>query len=77
MLEILGILEETVIDIDESAQYGIFVQIFKRIFFVILIAFVFVVFSHMFVKKISLIILDFDIIQHFLHYNFKISSFVC
>ncbi len=51
MLEILGVLEETVIDIDESAQYGIFVQIFKRIFFVILIAYVFIVFSHRFIKK--------------------------
>jgi hypothetical protein len=51
MLEIVGVLEETVIDIDESAQYGIFAQIIKRIFFVILIAYVFVVFSHMSIKK--------------------------
>jgi hypothetical protein len=78
MFEILGVLEETVIDIDESAQYGIFAQILKRVFFVILVAYVFVVFSHIFIeKKMSLIILDFDTIQHFLHYNFKTSSFVC
>jgi len=51
MFEILGVLEETVIDIDESAQYGIFAQILKRVFFVILIAYVFVVFSHIFIKK--------------------------
>ncbi|CAF1135919.1 unnamed protein product [Rotaria sp. Silwood1] len=38
MLEILGVLEETIIDIDESAQYGVFAQILKRVFFVILIA---------------------------------------
>jgi hypothetical protein len=38
MFEILEILEETVIDIDGSAQYGVFAQILKRVFFVILIA---------------------------------------
>lgn len=47
MFEILEVLEETMIDIDKSAQFGIFVQIFQRIFFVILIAYVLiVVFSH-------------------------------
>jgi hypothetical protein len=35
--EILEILEETLIDIDESSQSGVFVGIFKRIFFIILI----------------------------------------
>jgi hypothetical protein len=38
MFEILEILEETVVDIDESAQYGVFPQILIRVFFVILIA---------------------------------------
>jgi hypothetical protein len=38
MFEILEVLEETVVDIDESAQYGVFAQIIKRVFFVILIA---------------------------------------
>jgi hypothetical protein len=37
MFEILEVLEETVIDIDESAQYGVFVQIIVRILFIILI----------------------------------------
>jgi hypothetical protein len=35
--EIFEILQETIVDIDESAQYGVFVQILARIFFVILI----------------------------------------
>jgi hypothetical protein len=38
MFEILEILEETVIDIDESTQYGVFPQILIRVFFVIVIA---------------------------------------
>ncbi len=38
MFEILEILEETVIDIDESTQYGVFPQILIRVFFVIIIA---------------------------------------
>ncbi len=38
MFEILEILEETMVDIDESAQYGVFAQILKRVFFIILIA---------------------------------------
>jgi hypothetical protein len=38
MFEILEILEETMIDIDGSAQYGVFAQILKRVFFIILIA---------------------------------------
>jgi len=38
MFEILEILEETVIDIDESTQYGVFPQILMRVFFVIIIA---------------------------------------
>ncbi len=37
MFEILKILEGTLIDIDESVQYGVLFVIFKRIFFVILI----------------------------------------
>jgi len=38
MFEILEILEETMVDIDGSAQYGVFAQILKRVFFIILIA---------------------------------------
>jgi hypothetical protein len=38
MFEILEVLEETVIDIHESAQYGVIVQILKRVFFIIIIA---------------------------------------
>ena len=38
MFEILKVLEETMMDIDISAQFGILVQILQRIFFVILIA---------------------------------------
>jgi hypothetical protein len=37
MFEILEVLQETIIDIDESAQYGVFGQMIARIFFVILI----------------------------------------
>lgn len=41
MFEILEVLETTITNIDKSAEFGVFAQIFHRIFFVILIAYVF------------------------------------
>ena len=38
MFEILEVLEKTMIDIEISAQFGIFAQIFQRLFFIVLIA---------------------------------------
>ena len=73
--EILDILAETLIDIDESLQSGVFLGIFKRMFFIILIGYVFIVLLN-FSDKISLIIVDFDTIQYLLLYNYKISLFV-
>ena len=40
MFEILEVLETTITNIDKSAEFGVFAQIFHRIFFVILIAYV-------------------------------------
>lgn len=45
MFEILKVLEETMMDIDMSAQFGILIQILQRIFFIILIASVFAMIS--------------------------------